>query len=201
MQQHQFKQPRRAMHVPRLWHTASAVALTAAAVLLGSSGAFASPPNDNPNNNTAFSFHAPEVSGGSGALTMNGGGPFNPVTGVEHAAGAFRCTSAVGSGPLAGCMAGQGTHWAALNLLRSTPFKCTATDPAGVKTAAVANDTAVLRAEFFRAGDGLNGSFTANVIVSAHDIAPDLPGIQNVWVQGVGCGTAMVHFDHIKDHR
>jgi hypothetical protein len=30
--------------------------------------------------------------------------------------------------------------------------------------------------------------------VSATDIAPDIPGLQNLWVQGVGCGTAIVHF-------
>jgi hypothetical protein len=28
------------------------------------------------------------------------------------------------------------------------------------------------------------------MIVSSDDIAPDLDGFQNVWVQGVGCGTA-----------
>jgi hypothetical protein len=28
----------------------------------------------------------------------------------------------------------------------------------------------------------------------ATDIAGDIPGIQNVWVQSVGCGTALVHF-------
>jgi hypothetical protein len=32
------------------------------------------------------------------------------------------------------------------------------------------------------------------MIVSAHDIAPDIQGVQNVWVQGVGCGAATVHF-------
>jgi hypothetical protein len=32
------------------------------------------------------------------------------------------------------------------------------------------------------------------MIVSADDIAPDIEGVQNVWVQGVGCGSATVHF-------
>jgi hypothetical protein len=32
------------------------------------------------------------------------------------------------------------------------------------------------------------------MIVSQNDIARDIPGVQNVWVQGVGCGAAIVHF-------
>ena len=31
------------------------------------------------------------------------------------------------------------------------------------------------------------------VIVSGHDIAPDLPGVQTVWIQGVGCADASLH--------
>ena len=34
----------------------------------------------------------------------------------------------------------------------------------------------------------------ANMFVSTHDIDDAIPGIQNVWVQGVGCATAAVHF-------
>jgi len=34
------------------------------------------------------------------------------------------------------------------------------------------------------------------MIVSDTDIAPDVPGVQNAWVQGVGCGSADVHFSH-----
>lgn len=181
------------MFVPKFAYAVSGAALTVLAVLLGSSGASASPAAPQ---NISFNFHTQDVSGGSGSLSMSGGGPFNPVSGVVHTAGDFRCTSTVSSGPLAGCMTNQGTDWTALNLLRSTPFKCTANDPAGVKTAAIAADTAVLHAEFFRAGDTQSGSFTANVIVSSHDIAPDIAGFQNIWVQGVGCGTAAVHFGH-----
>jgi hypothetical protein len=33
------------------------------------------------------------------------------------------------------------------------------------------------------------------MIVSDTDIAPDVDGIQNLWVQGVGCGTAIVNFN------
>ena len=62
-----------------------------------------------------------------------------------------------------------------------------------MKTGTAGADTAVFRATFFRAGDGNTPSFTANVIVAGHDIAPDLDGMQNVWIQGVGCANAVVH--------
>ena len=34
----------------------------------------------------------------------------------------------------------------------------------------------------------------AQMIVSEHDLAPGVLGMQNVWVQGVGCGAALAHF-------
>jgi hypothetical protein len=174
----------------KLRHAVPAVATAGLAVLLGSSAAFASP------SDTGFGFIAPNISGASGAVFQSGGGIFDSTTGFVHAGGGFKCTSTVSSGPLAGCMTGQGIRWDTASLLRSTPFKCTATDPSGVKTATTTKGTAVLQADFFRAGDGNHESFTANVIVSTHDIAPDVPGIQNAWVQGVGCGSALVHFSH-----
>ena len=51
-----------------------------------------------------------------------------------------------------------------------------------------------LLADFYRAGDGNDESFTAQMIVSADDIAPDIGGIQNVWIQGVGCASAITNF-------
>ena len=51
-------------------------------------------------------------------------------------------------------------------------------------------------ADFYRAGDGNDESFRAQMIVSATDIADDIQGLQNLWVQGVGCGTAIVHFSN-----
>jgi hypothetical protein len=53
----------------------------------------------------------------------------------------------------------------------------------------------VLLADFYRAGDGNDESFTAQMIVSDGDIAPEIPGVQNLWVQGVGCGTGIVNFN------
>src|SRR5213080_2244449 len=43
-------------------------------------------------------------------------------------------------------------------------------------------------------GEGVRW-FTAQMIVSDTDIAPDIPGDQTLWVQGVGCGDALVHFN------
>jgi len=55
-------------------------------------------------------------------------------------------------------------------------------------------DIVVVQADFYRAGDANDESFTAQMIVSTQDLAGDIQGIQNVWVQGVGCGAATVHF-------
>ncbi len=52
----------------------------------------------------------------------------------------------------------------------------------------------MLLADFYRAGDGNDESFTAQMIVSADDIAPDITGVQNVWIQGVGCAAAIANF-------
>ena len=52
----------------------------------------------------------------------------------------------------------------------------------------------MLHVNFFRAGDGNQPSFSANVIVAANDITPDIDGVQNVWVQGVGCTNGFVRF-------
>jgi hypothetical protein len=155
-------------------------------VLLGSSPALASSAN------TGFGFNAPQVAGApTGSVFLTGGGAFNPSSGFVHSAGGFRCTSTVGQGPLSGCLAGQGVRWDTANLLRSTVFTCTGeSEP----TAATTDSTVVLLADFYRAGDGNDESFTAKMIVSADDFAPNQPGVQNVWVQGVGCGSAIVHF-------
>jgi hypothetical protein len=33
------------------------------------------------------------------------------------------------------------------------------------------------------------------MIVSETDLDPVAPGVQNVWVQGIGCGTAIANFN------
>jgi hypothetical protein len=81
-------------------------------------------------------------------------------------------------------------------LLPSTTFKCTGAASELLKTARTGDKTVVLMADFYRQGDGNDESFTAQMIVSeTEDLDPDTPGIQNVWVQGVGCGTAIANFN------
>jgi len=50
----------------------------------------------------------------------------------------------------------------------------------------------VLAADFYRQGDGNIESFTAKMIVSDSDLDPVAPGVQNVWIQGIGCATGAV---------
>jgi hypothetical protein len=73
-------------------------------------------------------------------------------------------------------------------------FKCTGSVGEAAKPATTGTDTVVVQADFYRAGDANDESFTAQMIVSTQDIASDIQGVQNVWVQGVGCGAATVHF-------
>lgn len=145
--------------------------------------------------NVGFGFNARNISGfPTGSATLTGGGSYNPVSGVVKSAGGFRCTGSIGQGPLKGCLAGDGVRWDTVNLLRSTTFKCTGSAAEPLKTATTDEDTAVILADFYRAGDGNVESFTAQMIVSASDIAPDIAGIQNVWIQGVGCTSAIANF-------
>jgi hypothetical protein len=142
---------------------------------------------------TGFGFNASEISGApNGAARLTGGGAFDPDTGFVHSGGGFRCTSAVLQGPLNGCLAGQGVRWDTAELLASTTFTCTGeAEP----PAATDENTVVLLSDFYRAGDGIDESFTAKMIVSQDDFAPNTSGVQNVWIQGVGCGSAIVHFN------
>jgi hypothetical protein len=145
--------------------------------------------------NIGFGFNARDISGfPTGSATLTGGGSYNPTSGFVKSAGGFRCTSDVRQGPLAGCLSGEGVRWDTVELLRSTTFKCTGSAAEPLKTATTDENTIVLLADFYRAGDGNDESFTAQMIVSAVDIAPDIAGLQNVWIQGVGCTSAIVNF-------
>ena len=160
-------------------------ALAAAALILviGASAAVAAGPN------TSFAFNARGI---GGAVALTGGGAFGSSSHPAHSGGGFRCTSPVSSGPLAGCQTGQGVRWDSDTLLTGTNFKCLANE--APKPVSTSDDTVVLHADFYRAGDGTHDSFNANMFVSTHDIDNDIPGVQNVWVQGVGCATGAVHF-------
>ena len=164
------------------------VVLTAAVLLVSASASAAT-------GNVGFGFNATDISGfPTGAATLTGAGSYNPESGFAKSAGGFRCTSDVRQGPLAGCLAGEGVRWDTVELRRSTTFKCTGAAAEPLKTATTDENTVVLLADFYRAGDGNDESFTAQMIVSADDIAPDIGGIQNVWIQGVGCTSAITNF-------
>jgi hypothetical protein len=165
-------------------------AVLAAAVLLIAAPAQAAGGRNS--GNTGFGFNATGISGApTGAARLTGGGAFNLERGFAKSAGGFRCTSDVAQGPLTGCLAGQGVRWDTAELLASTSFTCTGEMEPLAETN---QDTVVLLADFYRAGDGNDESFTAKMIVSASDIAPNVAGIQNVWIQGVGCAPAIANF-------
>jgi hypothetical protein len=164
-------------------------ALAAAALTLSASATAAG------DGQTGFGFNARDISGfPTGSATLTGGGSYNPATGFVHSAGGFRCTDDVRQGPLNGCLSGEGVRWDTVELRAGTTFKCTGAAAEPLKTATTDENTVVLLADFYRAGDGNDESFTAQMIVSADDIAPDIDGIQNVWIQGVGCTSAITNF-------
>src|SRR6266581_5709573 len=149
---------------------------------------------------SGFGFNGTVSGFPTGAVFLTGGGSFDAATASNvvpsetdvKSGGGFRCTADVGQGPLKGCAAGEGVRWDTAQLLASTTFRCTGADAA--KEIATGAGTIVLLADFYRAGDGNHESFTAQMIVSATDIAPDIPGDQTLWVQGVGCGSTVVNF-------
>ena len=112
------------------------------------------------------------VSGAAGEVRLTGGGSYDPATasdtpGTETsvaAAGGFRCATAIAQGALQGCQIGEGVRWDTERLLVSSPFKCIGSET--LKTATTDAHTAVLLAEFYRAGDGEIASFTAAMFVA-----------------------------------
>jgi hypothetical protein len=150
--------------------------------------------------NQGFGFNGEASGFPTGAVRLTGGGSFDATTASNtvptetrvHSGGGFRCTEAVAQGPLNGCAAGEGVRWDTVQLLASTNFKCSAAD--AVKPAITGPGRVVLLADFYRAGDGNDESFTAQMIVSETDLAPNIPGVQTLWIQGVGCGDANVNF-------
>ncbi len=146
----------------------------------------------------SFAFNAKRISGfPSGAAFLTGGGSYNLERAFLKTGGGFRCLEDINQGPLKGCLAGEGIRWDAkegeTQLLESFDFKCTGAASEVKKTVKTDNDTVVMFADFYRQGDGVDESFTAHMFVSAVDEAPDILGIQNVWIEGVGCGTAIVN--------
>ena len=156
-----------------------------------------------PSPDAGFGFNGVVSGFPTGRVFVSGGGAFDLATGFAKSSGGFSCLEEVKQGPLSvsinpddpgRCLAGQGVRWDTASLLASTTFKCTGAATEALKTATTSATTVVLQADFYRAGDGNDESFTAQMIVSATDIAPGIAGLQNLWVQGVGCGDANVHF-------
>jgi hypothetical protein len=153
--------------------------------------------------NNAFGFNSPSIKGfPSGEVSLTGGGAFNLATGLGFAksGGSFSCIHDINQGPLTGCQAGQGVRWDTAALLGSTTFKCTGAAGEPLKTANTSPgttnpDTVVLLADFYRAGDGNEESFTGKMIVSTRELDPETPGM-HVWIEKVGCGSAIVNFNH-----
>ena len=144
----------------------------------------------------SFGFNTTDIAGfPTGTVTLTGGGAYVPGTDFAQSGGHFRCTQSVLQAQLNGCLAGQGVRWDTAGLLPSTTFKCTGAASEPLKTATTGNNTVVLAADFYRQGDGNEESFTAKLIVSETDLAPEIPGIQTVWIQGVGCGTGIANFN------
>lgn len=138
--------------------------------------------------NQSFALHADNI---GGSVSLTGGGVFNRESGFVKGGGGFRALQDINAGPLAGLKAGEGVRWSAEQILVSSGFKCSASDP--LKTAVTDDNTLVVQVSFYRAGDGTNASFTAKMFVSAEDENPDEVGVQNIWIQGVGCDTARVN--------
>jgi hypothetical protein len=167
----------------------------------GASPADSMQPAFNAVGRSAFGLNGSAKGFPTGEVRLTGGGSFDPSTAsnilptktTAVSSGGFDCTTTVAQGPLAGCLAGQGVRWDTAQLLESTTFKCTGSDAA--KHATTDGHTAVLLADFYRAGDGNDESFKGQMIVSDQDLAPEIDGVQNLWVQGVGCGTAIVNFN------
>jgi hypothetical protein len=154
----------------------------------------------------SFGFNAKSISGfiNGGEVSVTGGGAYDPATFFVKSAGGFSCLQDVLNGPLSQsineddpgpCLQDEGVRWDTAALLTSTTFKCTGAAEEGLKTAFTGDDTIVIQADFYRQGDGNEESFTAKMIVSETDLADDIDGIQNVWIQGVGCGEAIVNFN------
>ena len=173
------------------YRIAAAMAIIVGFTLLGGMG-----PSALAAGNQAFGFNAPLVSGfpGGRSVEVTGGGAYK-LPDFVHSGGGFRCLSDITAGPFNGCLAGQGVRWDTAQLLPTTMFRCTGAASEPLKTANTGDKTVVLQADFYRQGDGNDESFTAMMIVSESDLDPVAPGVQNVWIQGIGCGTAIANFN------
>ncbi|HEX7796007.1 MAG TPA: hypothetical protein VF456_16715 [Vicinamibacterales bacterium] len=155
-----------------------------------------------PSPDQGFGFNG-QVSGfPTGRVFVSGGGTFDVASGFVRSSGGFSCLEDVRQGPLSvsinpddpgPCLQGQGVRWDTAQLLTNPiSFKCTGAANESHPQVQTGAGRVVLQADFYRAGDGNDESFTAQMIVSETEIAPGV----NLWIQGVGCGNAIVNFSH-----
>lgn len=163
------------------------------------SASSASPQSAQGQTRVGFGFNGTVSGFPTGKVFITGGGSYDRTKNVASAGGGFRCIESVLQGPLSTsinpnspgpCAADEGVRWDTAALLTGTMFKCTGALTEALKPAVTSDTTVVLNADFYRASNGNDESFHANMIVSDSDLASDIPGVQNLWVQGVGCGTA-----------
>lgn len=168
--------------------TLHAVMVSAAALLV-----LSAPSVQSGTAHKSFAFNAASISGlRAGEVALAGGGSYSPTAGSASAGGPFRCLADITEGPLNGCKAGEGLRWEVAEL---RPSATVASSGGAVgKTVVTDNKTVVVLARFYREGDGDGASFTAMMVVSARDLDPQLHGTQNVWIEGVGSGNAIVSF-------
>jgi hypothetical protein len=156
------------------------------------------------NGRPSFAINATIVTPAGPVVRLTGGGSWDPSTASNtiptettdgHGNGGFSCLADVTIDSKL-CAAGEGVRWDTVQLLKSSPFKCGGVANESGKTATTDAHVIVLLADFYRAGDGDNASFRRNMFVSDHDLADDVPGVQNIWIQGVGCGTGIINFNN-----
>jgi hypothetical protein len=124
------------------------------------------------------------------SIELKGAGAFDTAGNFIALNGQFHVRKDIPAGPLGGLRDGDFGRWKATAILQSSGFKCAGPDP--IKTVLGDDDTVVFQADFFRQGDGDRASFSAKVFISSQDEDLETPGIQNVWIQGVGCDQAEV---------
>lgn len=132
-------------------------------------------------------------------VSLAGGGVYDPTTGFIKAEGSFHCIETVGNqnSGLYPCEAGQSGHWHAVTLLASRLLRCIGA-PEPQNSVGTDDDTVVFTATFYLRGSGNPETRLVEVFVSNVDEKAYYEGIQNVWVQGVGCGDAIATFNQTE---
>lgn len=132
------------------------------------------------------------VGSAGGEISLTAGGTFEPRSGLLQIRGALRIARAFVNGPLAGRPAGESLRWEGANIIPSLAIDADGTEGGAARPAVTDGTTLVLQAELFGPGDRVSASQRAKMIVSASDLDVAQDGVQNVWIEGVGFGSAEV---------